>query len=337
MTSQRDPAASAADPSRFVPATPIAEAVARQAVDWFVRLRADKVGPDVQLGWRAWVQADAEHARAWDHLQHCAGDVAGLSSPLAHAALACPAGSGRRRFMKSAALLAAGAGAAWWGVRTEPWQPLLADVSTRVGEQRRITLPDGSRVLLNTDSAIDIGTGGERRIRLARGEIMVDALRAEGAPPFIVQTRHGEVETPGSRLALRLEAARSVAHALTGPLLLTPAGAPDLRRELAAGQHAAFTAALVELPTPSSPEDLSWSDGVLAAHNMRLEEFLAELARYRPGVIRCDPQVASLRVSGVYPLDDTGKVLDTLALTLPVRVRSLTRYWVSLGPREGAA
>lgn len=332
---------SAVEPSRFAPATPIAEAVARQAVDWFVRLRADTAGADVQRGWSAWMQADPEHARAWGHLQHCAGDLAGLSSPLAHAALFPPAGTGRRRFMKSAAMLAAGAGAAWWCVRTEPWQPLLADASTRVGEQRRITLPDGSRVLLNTDSAIDIGGSGERRIRLARGEIMVDAVRVESALaqplPFVVQTRHGEVQTPGSRLALRLEAARSVAYALTGPLLLTPAAAPQHRRELATGQHAAFTAAMVELPTPVHAGDLSWSDGVLAAHDMRLEEFLAELARYRPGVIRCDPRVANLRVSGVYPLGDTGKVLDTLALTLPVRLSSMTRYWVSFGPREGAA
>jgi len=331
----------AAEPSRFAPATPIPEAVARQAVDWFVRLRADKVSPDVRHGWSAWMQADPEHARAWSHLQHCAGDVAGLSSPLAHAALSRPAVSGRRRFMTSAAWLAAGAGAAWWGARTEPWQPLLADASTGVGEQRRITLPDGSRVLLNTDSAIDIAAGGERRIRLARGEIMVDAVRAESASaqplPFVVQTRHGEVATPGSRLALRLETARSVAHALTGPLLLTPADAPGKRRELAAGQRAAFTAAMVDLPLPGSASDQSWIDGVLAAHDMRLDQFLMELARYRQGVIRCDPRVANLRVSGVYPLGDTDKVLDTLALTLPVRLRSITRYWIAFGPREGVA
>ncbi|WP_313621610.1 DUF4880 domain-containing protein [Achromobacter sp.] len=326
---------SAADLSRFAPATPIADTVARQAVDWFVRLRADSVGPEVHRAWSAWMAADPEHARAWGHLQHCAGDVAGLPSRLTHATLALPAGAGRRRFMKSAAVLAASAGAAWWGVRTEPWQPLLADASTRVGEQRRLALPDGSSVLLNTDSAIDIGVGGARRIRLARGEILVDA--APAPLPFIVQTRHGEIETPGSRLALRLEALRSVAHAVTGSLLITPADAPQRRRELFAGQQAAFTADAVDAPTAASPGDLSWSDGVLAAHNMRLDEFLAQLARYRSGVIRCDSRVADLRVSGIYPLANTDKVLDTLALTLPVNVHSMTRYWVSFGPRERSA
>jgi len=329
---------SISDPSRFAPAAPIADAVARQAVDWFVRLRADAVKPELQHAWRAWMAADPEHARAWNHLQHCAGDVAGLPSVLAHATLAHPAATGRRRFMKSAALLAAGACASWWAVRTEPWQPLLADASTRVGEQRRLTLPDGSTVLLNTDSAIDIGAGDGRRIRLTRGEILVDAVRARDAlaSPFIVQTRHGEVETPGSRLALRLEAARSLVHAVTGPLIVTPAQAPAHRRELAAGLQAAFTALEVQTPEPARAGDLSWTDGVLAAHDMRLDAFLAQLSRYRPGVIRCDPAVADLRVSGVYPLGNTDKVLETLALTLPVSMRSMTRYWVSIGPRGSA-
>lgn len=326
---------SISDSSRFAPAAPIADTVARQAVDWFVRLRADVVKPDLQHAWSAWMAADPEHARAWSHLQHCAGDVAGLPSLLAHATLTRPSANGRRRFMKSAALLAAGAGASWWAVRTEPWQPLLADASTRVGEQRRLTLPDGSTVLLNTDSAIDIGAGGGRRIRLTRGEILVDAVRLGDAlaSPFVVQTRHGEVETTGSRLGLRLEAARSIVHAVTGPLTVTPAEAPAHRRELAADQQAAFTALAVQTPEPSRASDLSWADGVLAAHDMRLDAFLAQLSRYRPGMIRCDPAVADLRVSGVYPLGDTDKVLETLALTLPVSTRSMTRYWVSVGPR----
>ena len=331
---------SLSDPSRFAPAAPIAEPVARQAVDWFVRLRADVVKPELRHAWTAWMTADPEHVRAWNHLQHCTGDVAGLPSALAHATLARPGAGSRRRFMKSVALLAAGAGATWWSMRTQPWQPLLADASTRVGQQRRLTLPDGSTVMLNTDSAIDIGAGSERRIRLTRGEILVDAVRlgdARATPsPFIVQTRHGEVETLGARLALRLEAARSIVHAVTGSLVVTPADAPLRRRELAAGQQVAFTALDVGDPAPARASDLSWTDGVLAAHDMRLDAFLAQLSRYRPGVIHCDPAVADLRVSGVYPLGDTDKVLETLALTLPVNVQSMTRYWVSFGPRGAA-
>ncbi len=330
---------SAAETSRFSPAASIPERIARQATEWFVRLHADDADSETRRRWSVWLAADPEHARAWDHLQQCVGEVAGLSAPLARAALVRPAGGGRRRFLKSAAMLTATAGAAYWAMRTEPWQPLLADASTGVGQQRRLALPDGSQVLLNTDSAIDIVMGSQRRIRLARGELLLDATRQEGASaalPFVVQTRHGEVETLGARLAVRLESARSLAYALTGPLQLTPALAPGYRRELATGQAAAFTALSVDAAEPIADSALSWSDGVLAVHDMRLDLFLAELSRYRSGFIRCDPRIAHLRVSGVYPLDDTGKVLETLALTLPVRLGSVTRYWVTLSPRERA-
>jgi transmembrane sensor len=50
-------------------------------------------------------------------------------------------------------------------------------------------------------------------------------------------------------------------------------------------------------------------------------------------VIRCDPAVAGLRVSGVFRLDDTDAVLAIVAETLGVRVVSRTRYWVTVTAR----
>jgi transmembrane sensor len=61
---------------------------------------------------------------------------------------------------------------------------------------------------------------------------------------------------------------------------------------------------------------------------MPLPDFLAELGRHRPGVLRCAPDAADLRVSGTYPLANTDRVLAALTLSLPVQVRSRTRWWV---------
>ena len=59
--------------------------------------------------------------------------------------------------------------------------------------------------------------------------------------------------------------------------------------------------------------------------------------RYRPGLLRCDPAVAPLRVSGAFQLHDTDAVLAALPATLPVSVRYRTSYWVTIGPRIAAA
>lgn len=48
---------------------------------------------------------------------------------------------------------------------------------------------------------------------------------------------------------------------------------------------------------------------MLMADRMPLAEVLAELARYRRGLLRCDPQLARLAVSGAYPLLDLRRTL----------------------------
>ncbi|KAG0759335.1 hypothetical protein G6F57_017955 [Rhizopus arrhizus] len=63
---------------------------------------------------------------------------------------------------------------------------------------------------------------------------------------------------------------------------------------------------------------------------MRLDAFVAELARYRSGLLRCDPAVADLRVSGVFSLRDTDRALDNLTRGLPVTVAYRSRYWVTV-------
>lgn len=74
----------------------------------------------------------------------------------------------------------------------------------------------------------------------------------------------------------------------------------------------------------------SWTQGVPTVVDWPLGEFIAELSRYRAGVLRCAAEVAELRLSGAYRLDRIDAVLQNLGKSLPVRVRYLTRYWVTV-------
>jgi transmembrane sensor len=65
---------------------------------------------------------------------------------------------------------------------------------------------------------------------------------------------------------------------------------------------------------------------------MSLASFAAELGRYRPGLLRCDPEVAQLEVSGAFQLHDTDQALHALTQVLPVEIRYRTRYWVTIAP-----
>lgn len=63
---------------------------------------------------------------------------------------------------------------------------------------------------------------------------------------------------------------------------------------------------------------------------MRLEDFLNEVGRYRPGYLRCAASIADLRLSGVFRLEDTDKLLAVLPRTLPVQLRYRTRWWITV-------
>jgi transmembrane sensor len=72
---------------------------------------------------------------------------------------------------------------------------------------------------------------------------------------------------------------------------------------------------------------------MLLADGMRLGDFSAELGRYLPSLLRCDPAVANLRISGAFPLDHPERILSMLVSTYPVQaLRRFGGYWVTLAP-----
>jgi len=78
----------------------IAPQVAEQAVSWLVEMQGGALSPRRQRAWQQWLDAHAEHQRAWDHIQRVNQRLRGLSSPLAHAALNAPQTRTRRQALK---------------------------------------------------------------------------------------------------------------------------------------------------------------------------------------------------------------------------------------------
>ena len=94
-----------------------------------------------------------------------------------------------------------------------------------------------------------------------------------------------------------------------------------------------MTAEHIDLPEHASLAVDGWTHGVLYAEKTPLSVFAAELSRYRPGIVRCDPAVAALPVSGAFQLRNTDEALMALAASLPVRILQRTSYWITIGPR----
>ncbi|USX18613.1 sigma-70 family RNA polymerase sigma factor [Oxalobacteraceae bacterium OTU3REALA1] len=255
-----------------------------------------------------------------------------LDGAAAYRALS-PMAADRRKTM--ALLLGIGmAGAAGaLAFRSEPCQRLAADMHTGVGERRAWTLSDGTRLMLNTASAVNVEFDERRRLlKLVAGEIMIVTGHAEAGVerPFLVQTADGRVQALGTAFTVRRHAGQTEVSVQKGAVQATPADAPGAARMLRAGEQTTFSSTQIEAPTPASTGSAAWTMGAIVADNMRLADFLAELGRHRHGVLRCDPAVADLRFSGVFPLKDTDAILSMLPNSLPVRISSRTAYWVTV-------
>ena len=316
------------------------EAASLQAVEWLVRLQAGDVTPEEEQAWRAWRAGDAENEQAWQHIEACMARMRGLPAALAHGTLArkpAQANAARRQSLKLVALLAAGGGA-WLAGGDEQARFWLADYRTGTGELRHVVLDDGTRIALNTASSIDVRyAAGQRLVTLLKGEIMVTTARDAARRPFIVQTAQGRLQPVGTRFAVRVEEDRTQLGVFEGAVDIFPGQSPDAARRLQAGRHTSFTAAQTGAVQALPAGADAWTAGMLVAHDMPLADFVQELARYRHGRLACDPAIAHLRVSGIYPLADTTQVLDMLARTLPVDVRQTTRFWVTLTPQRPGA
>lgn len=313
----------------------ISPQVARQAVQWWMELHAGKAAAQRQAAWRQWRAASPEHEAAWQRIEAMSGQMTGIPLPLARAALAAPDAARRRRAMQALAVLVVSGGGAAALLRSPSWQAWTADIVADVGQQRRLGLPDGGSVVLNTGSALNIRySAGLRALQLVRGEILVQTAADALQRPFVVQTALGTVRALGTRFTVRLLGDAAEIGVLQGAVELRPATAPDALQRLRAGEQGRLTKRQAEWSGALAEGSDAWAEGMLVVSRMRLEDFLAELARYRRGRLGCDRAVADLRVSGAYPLADTDRVLAALTSSLPVRIHSFSRYWVMVKPAQ---
>nr|WP_277398004.1 FecR domain-containing protein [Paraburkholderia sp. Tr-20389] len=253
----------------------------------------------------------------------------------ARAALTRPRSTSRRAGVKALVLLFFTGGTAWVARDQTAWRSWSADLRTGTGEQRNVTLTDGTHLTLNTASAVDIRfSDTERRIVLLSGEVMIVTGHNEGPAlrPFVAQTAQGRAIPLGTRFSLREESSTTRIDVFEGMVKAEPALAPDAFKVVRAGEQMRFTSTQAMPIEPFSANAAAWTQGMLVASNMRLADFLSELSRYRDGYLRCDPSIADFRLSGTYPLADTDRVLNALVSSLPVRLEYVTRYWVTVKP-----
>jgi transmembrane sensor len=301
----------------------------RAAAQWLALLESGAADEQDRANLQRWRDANMTHEQAWQKAQALRQRFADLPSALALSSLDRP-DPGRRVLLKRALGAVALVPAAWLISRQLPLDVWRADLHTATGERRKVQLAEGSSLQLNTASAVDVDMQA-RRVRLIEGEL---SLKVPGSVALTIQTRFGSVVVSQSEVCVRQEARGCRVSVFNGSVQLQPLQGPPLA--LRAGQQVSLGESGAGVIAPFDTLAPGWREGVLMANNQPLGDFLRELGLYRPGILRWDPELEALRVTGSFLLDDTDRVLALLAASLPLEVHARTRYWVTLQSRKNS-
>lgn len=304
---------------------PIVPAIVEQASEWLMLHWGGELDADQRQAFARWQTADPEHRRAWQRLQQLQQTLGGVPADSARAVLRDTPDPQRRAALKLLGLLLVAGGSGYLVQDSDRWR---SDQRTVTGEIRHLTLSDGTRLDLNSDTAVDLlYSASERRIRLISGEIQLSSGH-DLSRPLIVETRAGDIQALGTHFSVREVDNGTRVSLYEGELRISPRQAAPVH--LKAGGSLWFDAGSVSTVYPLDSNAGSWSQGQLIAERQPLGQFIGELARYRPGVLRCDAEVANLLLTGVFPLENTDAILAALERSLPVRAQAVTRYWVTI-------
>lgn len=305
-----------------------------QAAQWYSRLNDEAVTAAERDAWQRWLHAAPLNAWAWERAEQLMQQWRQLPGPMASQTLAVARHArthNRRSVLKGITLLLGAGSLSVGGYQQVVNGPWFADFHSAIGERLPVRLADGTQLLLNTDSAVDVRYDGSHcAISLRQGEIMVSSASPAPGAWLSVQTRHGLISTAASRFTVRDMGAASRVMTLEQQVTISPA--QGTVQELGQGLSCLFDERGVQTTAPLDYAASAWTRGLLIANDQPLGEFLAQLGRYNRGWLRCDPAVAGLRISGTFELDNFEQILRALASSLPVRVEQRTRFWITVSP-----
>lgn len=199
---------------------------------------------------------------------------------------------------------------------------LQADHLTVVGERQRLQLEDGSKVLLNTNSAFSSSINDRQRVaRLYQGEAFFEVAANRGQP---LEINAGPVQASvrDTDFAVRYLDGVAQVNVQRGDVDLR-ATHNDARVRLSAGESIRIGPNGFDRPAKlDAATDLAWVQGRLIFENCPLDKVLAELRRYYPGwIINTNEQLADVNVTGNYRLDQPLDVVRSLAHITSARLQ----------------
>ncbi|MDR6841304.1 FecR family protein [Pseudoxanthomonas sacheonensis] len=316
--------------------------VSTAARRWLARLHGHDCTEFERAAFRRWYEAEPAHATTYDELLDIwqrstavhSHDDAAFAAALREARQ--PPWSRRLsnwmpQMAAAAAIVVVVAGLFLY---LAPGDSPQVRYATVMGEQSTIALEDGSQLVLDTGTEVEVQYGRrERNLTLMHGQAEFQ-VQHDPARPFVVHVGHGTVTATGTRFQVRAEQGVSAVTLLEGQVVVAaqpaPSGLSGATATLAPGERVTFESDGRLSPRQSLREaDMTrlraWTGGQLVIRDWPLEKVLAELNRYSAIQLELgDPALRDLPISGRFKTSDPQTFAQSLEYGWPIRAERPT-------------
>ncbi|MBL8269847.1 FecR family protein [Steroidobacter sp.] len=322
-----------------------------QAAQWQLRLQENSADVNTFIEWQRWLSVSPEHRAAYEAIEEAVmrlrlpvvpplpdaqalalDDYDGTKSiaewqrDRALGNTAVTSSRSRRVWAMAASVVACVAlgWAAWTLHANYQAQHGISAYQTAAGQRREVRLPEGSTVVLDADSALDVRLSPERRtLTLARGEAFFQVAK-DPSRPFTVRAGNTTVRAVGTAFNVRVTDSRVVVAVTEGKIQVTSADTPSgaSGATLQAGEAVSYVADghLAALPATDATIATTWLEGSRQYRNEPLRDVLSDLDRYTGRRVVADTSAGDLRFTGTINLDNSDAWLRALPVALPVTV-----------------
>ncbi|MDP3608387.1 MAG: FecR domain-containing protein [Methylophilus sp.] len=320
----------------------IAQSIHEELIAWSVKLNSGLFTAEDTQQFEHWRALSPAHEAAWQKLYAVEQNLRTLPAEAKHMAVETLQIADKQRnrpttrnrtFKLISLTIITLMGAALVANQYAPWQQSL-HYATSVGKTENFLLADGTQLMLNTNSKVEIKLSLlKREIVLQRGEIYIETGKDSdsiiGRRSFWVKTEQAELEAIGTRFSVNQQSSSTKLHVVDGIVAMhVDNDVPPVR----AYANETYTmpdavSAPIKMGTTDDGlhmDPMAWVNGMLVVKQMRLDEFAIELSRYQNLPVVCEPSASNLKVSGVFQLNRADPVeyaLKAISRTLPVRMR----------------
>jgi transmembrane sensor len=294
------------------------EAVGVRAADWMLTKRlAENWSDKDQDALDSWLAESPANLLAYWRLDAAWGSAQRLKALRSSTQEPNASSTERSRYIFRLAAIGAIAvvsGVAWL---SQSYVSSAKTYATPIGGHLTLSLADGSKIDLNTDTVLSISESqGKRLATLEKGEAYFQ-IRHDEAHPFILSVSNHRITDLGTEFLVRDAGARVQVALIEGRAQFESANASASieATDLVPGDVITATSDSISLSKKTATElkgDLGWRRGVLVFDGTTLADAADEINRYnREKVVILDPSVARLTIGGTFPDNDVSALIDT--------------------------